>query len=84
MPRTRSGLTLNNNQQAIDAANAGSDLTGSAYDQILQGLTGDTGYSQQQLQSFADLIAQYAQLGGTTDTKGKTTSIGLTAKYGGK
>lgn len=78
------GVTLNNNQQAIDAAKAGSDLTGSAYDQILQGLTGDTGYSQQQLQSFADLIAQYAQLGGTTNTKGKTSGFSLSAKYGGK
>lgn len=77
------GVTLNNNAQQMDAAKTGSDLTSSAYDQILQGLTGETGYSQQQLQSFADLIAQYAQLGGTTNTKGKSSSIGLTAKYGG-
>lgn len=82
------GVTLNNNQQQMDAAKTGSDLTGSAYDQILQGLTGTTGYNQQQLQSFADLIAQYAGLGGTTNTtessKGKTTGISLSAKYGGK
>lgn len=81
-------ITLNNNQQAMDAMKTGSDLTDSAYGQIIGGLTGANDYDWSKLGGFADLIAQYAQLGGTTNTtestKGKTSGFSLSAKYGGK
>ena len=91
------GLTLDNNNQAINAAKAGSDLTGASFEQIIQGLTGGAGFNQAQLGSFADLLAQYGGLGGTINTaesatqaanenstgtrKTKGSSFGLTAGF---
>lgn len=87
------GVTLDNNAQQIAAAQAQSGLTGDSYAQLIAALTGGAGYEGGQLNNYADIMAALAGLGGTTvanenstgtsATKGKTSSLSLSAKYGG-
>lgn len=66
--KTNTAIAQGNNQQALDTAKTASGLTGDAFAQILQGLTGASNFDATQLGAFADLLAQYAGLGGTTNT----------------
>lgn len=66
--RTNTAVAQGNNSQLLDTAKTASGLTGDAFSQILQGLTGASSFDATQLGAFADLLAQYAGLGGTTNT----------------
>jgi hypothetical protein len=76
--QTNVSTALANNDQTLNAAKAASGLTGDAYEQILKGLTGEASFNQGQLQSLADLIAEYAGLGGTTNTTASSTGTSKT------